>query len=152
GIVVDEQGRPVAGARVSMLWAPGPESVTTAADGIFALPAVGPTGFDRGIVATADGGARHGIARYVPMPRDPGRRRLLRMVLRPARALTVTVVSRGLPVPEASVFALDRYFPVASGRTDDRGIAALRVPAEANVQWIAGFKPGVGFDCYNQDP
>jgi hypothetical protein len=70
-------------------------------------------------------------------------------VLRPVQAVTVTVVDGGgAPVPGAAVFALDIVFPIAEARTDARGIAVLRAPADAWVQWIVGAKPGVGFDYF----
>ncbi len=46
------------------------------------------------------------------------------------------------------MFVLDIVFPIAEGRTDSRGIAVLRAPADAWVQWIVGAKPGVGFDYF----
>ena len=35
--------------------------------------------------------------------------------------------------------------------TDARGLAVLRVPADANMQWIVGAKRGVGFDYFEND-
>ena len=43
---------------------------------------------------------------------------------------------------------LDLIFPVATGRTDSRGIVVLRSPAESLTQWIVGYKSGVGFDYF----
>ena len=63
--------------------------------------------------------------------------------------MTLTVVDgRVRPVPDAAVFVLDLYFPVAEARTDARGTAVLRVPADTMTQWIFGCKPGVGCDYF----
>ncbi len=72
-----------------------------------------------------------------------------RIVLRPALEVTVTVVDgRGAPVADAAVFVLDVVFPVGQAQTDARGIAVLRVPADARIWWIVGCKSGVGFDYF----
>jgi hypothetical protein len=149
GIVVDETGRPVAGARVSSLWAFQPKSVTTKGDGTFALPTDEPRLANQSILATADAGARQGVFRFDGPSGYKGPRTLARVVLRPAQDVTVTVVDKsGAPVPDAAVFVLDMAFPVAGGRTDARGIAVLRAPADAWVQWIVCAKPDVGFDYF----
>ena len=70
-------------------------------------------------------------------------------MLEPARTVTVTVVDdRGAPVQGTVVSVLDLIFPVATGRTDSRGIVVLRAPAESLTQWIVGYKSGVGFDYF----
>ena len=81
-------------------------------------------------------GRRRGAAGDLPVRWSDGlqgpSRALVRIVLRPARAVTVTVVDgRGAPVAGAAVVVLDIVFPVAKGRTDARGIAVLRAPADA---------------------
>ncbi len=71
------------------------------------------------------------------------------MMLHPAHEVTATVVNgRGAPVPDASVFLLDFNTPAAEARTDGRGIAVLRVPTQVRTAWIVAFKPGVGFDYF----
>jgi hypothetical protein len=152
GIVVDERGKPVAGARVAPMWAVPPRSTTSHADGAFVLERNEPGMVDQSFLASADGGARQGIFRLDGPSGYRGPRTLVRIVLRPAREVTVTVVDgRGAPVPDAVVVALDRSFPVAEARTDARGIAVLRVPADANMQWIIGCKPGAGFDYFENE-
>ena len=54
--------------------------------------------------------------------------------------------SAGAPICGADVEALGDHRPVASGRTDARGIAKLRLAADARVQWLLARKPGVGFE------
>ena len=152
GLVLDERGKPVAGARVSALWDDTATSVTTRADGTFVLPTDGPTPIGRSILATADGGASQGIYRLDASSGYRGPRSVVRVVLRPAHEVTVTVVDRsGTPVPDAGVLALDQYFPAAEARTNARGVATLRVPEEANMQWIAACKAGVGLDYFEND-
>jgi hypothetical protein len=149
GIVVDEQGRPVAGARVSSLWTIEAKPVTSDADGTFALPTDEPRLANQSLLATSDGGARQGVFRFDGPTGPKGPRTLPRIVLRPAQEVTVTVVDgRGAPVAGAAVFVLDLVFPVAGAHSDARGIAVLRVPADAMTQWIVGSKPGVGFDYF----
>jgi protocatechuate 3,4-dioxygenase beta subunit len=149
GIVVDEGGKPVAGARVSSLWSFRPQPVITNPDGTFVIPTDEPRRLNQAVIATADGGARQGVFRYDGPAGYKGPRTLARVVLRPAQVVTVTVVDGGgAPVPDAPVFVLELTLPVAEARTDARGTAALRVPAEAWTQWIVGAKPGVGFDYF----
>ncbi len=66
------------------------------------------------ILATAGGGTRQGIFRFEGESGYRGPRTLVRIVLRPARDVSVTVVDgRGAAVPAAAVVAFDRLFPVA---------------------------------------
>jgi RNA polymerase sigma factor (sigma-70 family) len=152
GIVVDEMGRPVAGARVSPEWAVPPRSATSGADGTFVLAGNEPWVADHSLLATVDGGARQGIVRLDGPSGYRGPRTLVRIVVRPAWEMKTTVVDgRGAPVPDAAVVALDKYFAIAEARTDARGTAVLRVPADAKVRWIIAAKPGVGFDYFEND-
>lgn len=149
GIVVDEAGRPVAGAAVSVLWTADPRPTSTAADGTFTLDTDEPRRVNLAFLATADEGGRQGIFRYQDFTTNKDPRTPVRIVLRPAREVRVTAVDgRGTPVPGAEVFLLDLVFPVARGTTDDRGSVSLRAPAEAMTQYLFGLKPGVGFDYF----
>ncbi len=149
GIVVDPSGQPISGAKVSSLWTMKPESVTTKADGTFVIPNTEPRLLNLSFLATADGGARQGIFRFQDANGTKGPRTLVRIVLNPARVVTVSVVDgRGAAVEGATVFVLDLFFPVAEARSDARGVATLRAPVEAMTQWIVGYKPGVGFDYF----
>ncbi len=152
GLVVDEQGHPVAGARVSSMSVVPRPPATSRADGSFILDRNEPWTVNRSFLATADGGARQGILGLDGPSGYRGPRTLVRIVLRPAKDVTVAVVDgRGAPVPDAAVVALDRLDSVAEARTDARGTAVLRVPAEANMQWIIAYKPGLGFDYFEND-
>ena len=82
-------------------------------------------------LATADGGARQGIFRFQGPTGSKDARTLVRIVLKPARTVTVSVVDgQGIPVDGAEVFGLDVVFPIANARTDARGVATLRAPAD----------------------
>ena len=149
GIVVDEQGRPVAGASVRS--APGYEpsdGVKTAADGTFTLSLGGARAFLHGVVAEADGGARIGLVEFEE-PRDPGELDPLKIVLKPARPVRVRVKdAAGSPVPGRLAVEAVEYVFQAHGTTDSQGLATLRVAADAQVQWVIGHKSGVGFDYF----
>jgi RNA polymerase sigma factor (sigma-70 family) len=150
GLVVDTTGRPVGGARVTSLWTLESPVVTSKEDGTFAIPNNEPRLANLSYLATADGGARQGIFRFDDLttgPKDP--RTLARIVLKPARVVTVTVVDgRGEKVEGAAVSVLDVIFPVAEGRTDSAGRVSLRAPVDALTQWIIGYKSGVGLDYF----
>jgi RNA polymerase sigma factor (sigma-70 family) len=149
GVVVDAVGKPVAGAQVFSHWTFKPQPVTTKADGTFVIPNDEPRLLNLSFLATADGGARQGIFRFEDATGPKGPRTLVRIVLKPARVVTVSVVdSVGAPVEGAVVFVLDLVVPVAEARTDARGIATLRAPIDAMTMWIFGSKSGVGFDYF----
>ena len=151
GLVVDTSGKPVGGARVSSLWTIDPRSVTTKADGTFALETDDSRLLNLSFLATADDGARQGIFRFDDQttgPKDP--RTLVRIVLKSARVVTVSVVDAGgAAVEGAAVFVLD----LSSSRSPRSNrcaaaVARLRVPADAMTQWIVGYKSGVGLDYF----
>ncbi len=128
GVVVDGAGKPIVGARVSSLWTPEARFVTTKADGTFVIASNETRLSNLSFLATADGGAYQGIFRFDDMitgPKDA--RTLVRIVLKPARTVTVSVVDvHGAPVEGAAVCVLDLVFPVAEGRTDSRDGGAAR--------------------------
>ena len=64
GIVVDEQGKPVAGARVRVVVGHGAKAVTTKADGTFTLPTNEPRLGQRGDHRDRRRRARQGIFRF----------------------------------------------------------------------------------------
>jgi len=152
GVVVDETGRPVAGAKVNGNWLrKAAEDATTTADGSFSLQLGGPTISTALIRATSDGDARQGLARFEesfspnPMP--------VRIVLKPARASTIRVSdSDGKPVDGAAVEVLTMYGPLVRTLTDALGRARLRLPADADVWHVSALKSGVGFDYFGTDP
>jgi RNA polymerase sigma factor (sigma-70 family) len=149
GVVVDISGRPIAGAQVRSLWMVDSPIVTTKTDGTFVIATNEPRMLNQSFLATADNGARQGTFRFDGPTGFKDPRSLVRIVLKPARTVTVSAVdAHGAPVEGAVVELLDIVFPVAKGRTDARGIAKLSAPADALTYWIYGYKPGVGFDYF----
>jgi RNA polymerase sigma factor (sigma-70 family) len=149
-VVADTSGKPVSGAKVSSLWTAEPQFVTTKADGTFAVPNEETRLSNLSFLATADGGKYQGIFRFDDQATGlKDARTLVRIVLKPARTVTVSVADgNGAPVEDADVSVLDLIFPVAVGRTDSRGVVALRAPVDAMTQWIVGYKSGVGLDYF----
>jgi beta-lactamase regulating signal transducer with metallopeptidase domain len=150
GVVVDEAGKPVAGALVRVQSAiPGPEAtrVRTAADGTFRLVLDGPSASYHTLLATADDGDRQGLFEFqdTVLPRVAA----ARIVLKPSRALLVRVTDAGkAPVAEAAVSVFDLAALLSSTRTDAAGLAALRLPRDARVFQVVALKPGAGFDYF----
>ena len=149
GIVVDETGQPVAGASVEALaWHNIRRQVKTGPDGKFEFE------LDVGrlanvmVLANADHGKRKGLHEFddgledrTPPP--------IRITLEPSHDVTVRVRNgAGQLVADARIEVLAPYRPVASASTDAAGTALLRLPADANVRWIIGLEPGVGFDYF----
>jgi RNA polymerase sigma factor (sigma-70 family) len=150
GVVVDSSRKPVGGARVSSLWAINSQFTTTKSDGTFSIPNQETRMSNLSFLATADDGALQGIFRFDdPATGLKDARALVRIVLKPARIVTVSVVDgNGAPVEGAAVSVLDLIFPVAEGHTDSRGSVVLRAPVDAMTQWIVGYKSGVGLDYF----
>jgi beta-lactamase regulating signal transducer with metallopeptidase domain len=148
GTVVDEQGQPVAGARVRAVPDDGGvEGPNTAANGAFVLPFGGRRLSIRGIVAETDGGERIGLVRFEDgrglSEKDP-----VKVVLKPSRQVRVRVNDvTGSPVAGAAVGAIEPAYR-AHATTGPDGAITLRVPAGAKVQWVTGHKSGVGFDYF----
>ena len=162
GTVVDEAGRPVAGATVDLLARQSRDVEPVRME----IVRVGPvrTGPDGGFVlrhdrilrsigtirAMADGGERLGIS--TSQGRDPSQP--IRLVLSPSRSLTVRVVdAAGKPVAGAGVEVSTEEVASGSataavdpGTTDDRGIARFRVPADATIRDVLALKEGAGAD------
>jgi beta-lactamase regulating signal transducer with metallopeptidase domain len=148
GTVVDEQGRPVAGARVRAVPDDGvAEGHKTGEDGAFVLPFGGKRLSIRGIVAETDGGARIGLIRFED-GRTPSDKGSVKIVLKPSRPVSVRVNDvAGSPVPGAAVSAMEHSFR-SHAITGPDGTVTLRVPADAKVQWLIGHKADVGFDYF----
>ncbi len=152
GMVVDEQGRPVAGAVVrTMPVFDGRASVEvqTGADGSFhfTLTLQNPVG-PVGLMALADGGARMGLDATFDQRRVRQTKEPARIVVKPSRAVTVRVKdATGAAVPGATVEAAERRFRM-NAMTDTLGTVTLRIPADANIQWVLALRSGVGLDYF----
>jgi hypothetical protein len=151
GIVVDESGRPVKGALVRVPQGktkPDAATGVSGPDGKFLLVLDQALARGRDVLAGSEGGARQGILRTDDM--DIRGIVDVRLVLKPSREVTVHVVDEQTkPVAGALVVALASVtLPVANGETDAKGMARLRLPAEAKMYYIVGMKEGVGFDYF----
>ena len=148
GRVVDEHDRPVPGAEV-LAWAFTPlEAGTTAGpDGHFARRINRPTVRGASLLARSADGDRLGILRLdydcpVGAAESP-----VRITLKPARRIAVRVfhAKQGL-VPDVPVEAASTAEIYARAATSLEGLATLRIPADARVEWIYAVKPGLGCD------
>jgi beta-lactamase regulating signal transducer with metallopeptidase domain/uncharacterized GH25 family protein len=148
GVVLDEDGRPVAGAVVRAVLRDSDPGAVTALDGAFRLPIRGFVRLQEDLVAEADGGARQGVGRFEE-PRDVSRpAEKVKIVMKPARIVTVRVKdASGAAVSGATVAAVSFDYQ-GQGTTGADGSATLRVAADAKIHWIVGLKIGVGFDYF----
>ena len=123
------------------------EPAKTAADGSFTLKVGGFMLVEEDLVASADGGRLMGLAKFVE-PRKAGSAQPVRIVLKASRVTKVHVRDgKDQPVQGAAVAAIGFDFNGAA-TTDAGGEAAVRVPADAEVWWVAGLKAGAGFDYF----
>jgi beta-lactamase regulating signal transducer with metallopeptidase domain len=150
GVVVDEVGKPVAGAVVSplRLHARSAEvAVHSATDGSFRLPLDGASARYQTIRAMADEGKRQGIFEFHDTVL--GSVATARIVLKPSVTINVRVTDgKKAPVAKATVGVVALYSVMASAETDSRGLASLRLPADAKVNQVVALKSGVGFDYF----
>lgn len=148
GIVVDEQDRPVAGAIVRLVRSEKmKEPAQTSADGRFTLQIGGFMLVEEDLVASAEAGSRLGLGKHLE-PQNAGAAAPTRIVLKPSRTVTVQVHEQvGKAVAGARVEAIGFHFHGGTTTSQD-GRATLRIPADAEVRWIIGLKPGVGFDYF----
>ena len=158
GIVVVEQGHPIAGPRVHLSLPNDPFDVRggkTAADGSFTLTLAADNPVVRGLVAEIEGVARIGLCQFnvVPDYRRPAGR--VRIVVKPARTLTIRVKDHaGVAVPGAAVSAVE-YGYQACSLTGPDGAAVIPIPTDAGIHWVMAKKSGLGFDYavyYNEPP
>ena len=154
GIVVDGSGKPVGGAKVTCRRQNRSRFATSNSNGTFMISREETTLRDVCLQAVADNGDASGRVSVRRRQERPGRpAALARIVLKPARNVLISVLdSRSRPVAAATVFMLDVGFVADQGRTDARGLATLRAPLDATIHWIAGHKPGVGFDYFENYP
>ncbi len=150
GVVVDEDGKTVAGAVVGVLY-PMAEGITdrTADDGSFRLLLDRATAGYEIVTASAEDGERQGI--YVFPATVAPRTAHARIVLKPSRKMTVRVTDAAKkPVRDAAVGVLEDTYDALLGHaeTDADGVALLRLPRDASVYQVVALKPQVGFDYF----
>ncbi len=146
GVVVDEAGRPVAGAEIRADPFTDREARgSSGPDGSFAIPIRRDQVIGTSLLARD--GDRLGTFQYAFGLTKAEAQGPARVVLKPGRAVAVRVAdARGSPVAGASVEAAGSYVIFAGATTSPDGSARLRVPADARVDWVRAVKPGAGFD------
>ncbi len=150
GVVVDEAGKPVAGATVSMVRYSPPESpatATTNADGTFRLISDSASVHHRILLASAGRGKRQGIWQVEGAAIDLVTK--ARIVIKPARTIGVRVVNDLKdPILSATVglFLYTDTLPVLLQETDRQGMATIDYPADLRFEQVVALKAGIGFD------
>jgi RNA polymerase sigma factor (sigma-70 family) len=153
GVVLDEAGRPVAGAEVraeafTVIEARG----VSGADGSFAFPIRSPHLDGTVLLARSAEGDHLGVFRYGLNLTEAAARTPARIVLKPGRPVIVRVAdSDKAPVSGAAVEVVSNYvagnFSIFDhAATGPDGSARLVAPGEEKVQCILALKPGRGFD------
>jgi hypothetical protein len=141
GVVVDEAGHPIAGAKVRAIGYPADSNATTESDGAFRL-SLGDRTQDRvyALLLARSLDDRIGLLAVVQEKPEP-----IRLVLRPSRAITVRVVDQNEhPVAGAEVRVLLARHSFVDGKTDDQGEWRGLVPAAAHSWAIVARKRGKG--------
>jgi RNA polymerase sigma factor (sigma-70 family) len=148
GTVVDERGRPVAGADVRVqAYSVLETSRVTVADGTFALPMRRPRIFGLDVLARSAEGDRVGTFRYGYDLAHGAAEAPIRIVLKPHREIVVRVVdSADAPIAGAAVEVAGNFAIFDDAVTGPEGAARLRAPVDEKVEWILGLKSGQGFD------
>jgi Carboxypeptidase regulatory-like domain len=153
GIVLDEQGKPIGGAKVTNTFSHCPvREAQTDSAGKFTiessfggnsdlLVAIAPDGETQGVL-----GLPHNLANW------DGKE--ARIILKLAKPLRIKVIDgEGKPVADAKTGAIVRYSSHYShkiwGTTNAEGIAAFKIPAGATSASFIALKSGVGFDYLN---
>ena len=148
GIVVNEAGEPVAGINVQVGAYTNHETHSvTDADGSFAIPTRRAELSGTSLLARSRSSDRAGFFRYGWELTEEQAAAPLRIVLKPTREIEIRVADwNNSPVPTASVQAAGQFCIYADALSRDDGSAWLRIPADAEVQWIFALKSGRGFD------
>ena len=99
-------------------------------------------------MAEADGGARMGLDRLFDRRRAQRNTEPIRIVLKPSRRVTVRIKDGDRCAgPGATVEAAEVAFRSHATSGSD-GSVMIRIPADAQVDWVIGFKPKTGFDYF----
>jgi uncharacterized GH25 family protein/thiol-disulfide isomerase/thioredoxin len=146
GKVVDEAGKPVAGATVTAVSNEKSRPTTSDPDGTFRLTLGTPAhqaSYAPLLVRSQDG--QLGLVSAEPEKREP-----VRVVVKPPHQLAIRVLDRaGKPVPAAEVgilVGLYELVPLAQGRTDGDGRWTGAVPDTAIPWGVFACKAQFGFD------
>ena len=148
GVVVDEAGKPVAGAAVRAKAFTDREAATvTGADGSFTLTVDDGRIEGTALLARGVSGDRVGVFQYANGLSTAQLQRPAEIILKPGRAVSVRVSdSNHLPISGATVQAAGNFANLDGSITGDDGTARLNIPVDAKVEWIFAVKVGRGFD------
>ena len=147
GTVHDENGNPVAGATIETRLGNRKQMRTTSGDdGQFSLEMRLEKPYGSPFVVSSPDGTLQSLIAKIDY-NDP--KRLTRVILKPVKIVTVTVNDKdGALRSGATIRAIADLCVVATGSTDEKGQATLRIPANAEVEWIYGYQDNHGFDYY----
>ncbi|MBI3408302.1 MAG: thioredoxin family protein [Planctomycetes bacterium] len=144
GIVVDGDGKPVAGAEVELLIARAPARAVSEGDGSFQIKTSESLKFEFGLLGRSQD--REQLA-YLRVAEPDHKIQALRLVLKPARRLEVYVSDgKAMPVAGARAGVFSSLNIVAYSLTDAKGRATLRVPVDSVIEEVYAYRSGAGFD------
>jgi beta-lactamase regulating signal transducer with metallopeptidase domain len=151
GQVVDESEHPISGASVEVFLGGDRASAQSAADGHFVIELAKTQAISATIRATEEDGSRQAFWQSDDIKALPAN---IRLVLRPAREVPVTVVDdRQQPIERALVAAMAFWSLAMDERQSDAaGKATLRVPADCSLQYVLAVKDGIGLDYFAYRP
>lgn len=147
GQVVDEAGKPIPNAQVTLESYRDPDPTTTSnAEGRFELTVPDDTWKWRALSAELDGGKRLGTFQ-ISGESAVADLKNLKIPVAAAREVIIRVVNAaGKPIDEASVGVIAGYRHVGTHITDKDGSATVFVPKNAEIQQVYAKKDDVGFD------
>ncbi len=148
GVVVDDAGRPVAGALVqAKAFSEREARGITGADGSFTIPIRSERVDGTDLLARSANRDRCGFFRYDYNLAKADAEKPARIVLRPSREVEIRVTDSGkTPVPGAAVEIAGSYSVLDDATTGPDGAVRLHIPSDAKVDWIVALKSGRGFD------
>jgi RNA polymerase sigma factor (sigma-70 family) len=148
GVVVDDAGRPVAGALVRAEAFSNREARgVTDSDGSFTIPIRRQRVDGTDLLARTASGDRLGFFRYDYNLAKADAEKPARIVLKPSHEVVVRVIDTSkASVPGAVVEIAGKFAVLDHATTGPDGSATLHVPADAKVEWIVALKSGRGFD------
>lgn len=147
GTVHDENGKPVAGATIETRLGNRKRMRTTSGDdGQFSLKMRLEKPYGSPVFVSSPDGSLQSLIRQIDY-NDP--QRLTRVIVKPVKIVTVTARDKDESVRSgATIKAIADLCVVATGSTDENGQATLRIPGNAEVEWIYGYQHNHGFDYY----
>ncbi|MEM7476168.1 MAG: hypothetical protein AAF483_14330 [Planctomycetota bacterium] len=149
GVVLDDTGKPQVEAVVQTVGIEGRPTYKTKTLGnggfLLSVPADGHYGPNL-LITSVDGSLSSFISGF---DYDTRRRKPFVVKLLPWREVEVRVRDgKNNPVPGAEIVLQAAYQDIANAKTAETGVAKLRFPANAKVDWINALKDGVGYDYY----